>query len=42
MKITRNNLERSIVELIVEETVENVAKSRSKAIEHLQKNAEVK
>lgn len=42
MKITRNNLEKSIVELIVEETVENVAKSRSKAIEHLQKNAEVK
>ncbi|MDD3793392.1 MAG: trigger factor [Candidatus Gracilibacteria bacterium] len=42
MKITRNNLEKSIVELIVEETTENIAKSRQKAIKHLQKNAEVK
>ncbi|MDD2907831.1 MAG: trigger factor [Candidatus Gracilibacteria bacterium] len=42
MKITRNNLEKSIVELIVEESVENVAKARSKAIEYLQKNGEVK
>jgi uncharacterized protein YbjQ (UPF0145 family) len=42
MKITRNNLEKSIVELIVEETTENIAKARQKAIKHLQKNAEVK
>ena len=42
MKITRNNLENSIVELIVEETVENVAKNRSKAIKYLRDNSEIK
>lgn len=42
MNITRNNLEKSIVELIVEETVENIAKARKNAIKHLQENAEVK
>jgi FKBP-type peptidyl-prolyl cis-trans isomerase (trigger factor) len=42
MKITRNNLEKSIVELIVEESIENIAKSKDKAIKHLQKNAEIK
>lgn len=42
MKITRNNLENSIVELIVEETVENVAKNRNKAIKYLRDNSEIK
>jgi len=42
MKITRNNLEKSIVELIVEESIENIAKSKDKAIKHLQANAEIK
>lgn len=42
MKITRNNLEKSIVELIVEESIENIAKAKLKAIKHLQKNAEIK
>ena len=42
MKITRKDLEKSIVELIVEETTENVAKQRVNAIAYLQKNAEVK
>jgi FKBP-type peptidyl-prolyl cis-trans isomerase (trigger factor) len=42
MNITRNNLEKSIVELIVEESVENIAKARKNAIKHLQENAEVK
>lgn len=42
MNITRNNLEKSIVELIVEESVENIAKARKDAIKHLQENAEIK
>jgi FKBP-type peptidyl-prolyl cis-trans isomerase (trigger factor) len=42
MKITRKNLPKSIVELTVEETTENIAKFRKKAIEYLQKNAEIK
>lgn len=42
MKITRNNLEKAIVELIVEESIDNIAKSKDKAIKHLQKNAEIK
>jgi FKBP-type peptidyl-prolyl cis-trans isomerase (trigger factor) len=42
MKITRKNLPKSVVELTVEETVENVTKQRKKAIEFLQKNAEIK
>lgn len=42
MKITRTNLENSIVELLVEETTENVAKQRVNAIAYLQANAEVK
>jgi FKBP-type peptidyl-prolyl cis-trans isomerase (trigger factor) len=42
MKITRKNLPKSVVELLVEESVENIAKFRKKAFEYLQKNAEVK
>lgn len=42
MKITRKNLPKSIVELTVEDSAENIAKSRKKAIEFLSKNAEVK
>jgi hypothetical protein len=42
MKITRNNLPKSIVELTVEESVENVAKFRKKAIEYFQQNANIK
>lgn len=42
MKITRKDLEKSIVELTVEESVENVAKQRKKAIAYLTENAEVK
>lgn len=42
MKIEKNLLPKSIVELIVEETVEEVAKSRKKAISYLEKNADIK
>jgi len=42
MKITKNLLADSIVELVVEESVENVAKYRTKAIAHLEKNADIK
>ena len=42
MKITKNLLPDSIVELVVEESVENVAKYRNKAIAHLEKNADIK
>jgi FKBP-type peptidyl-prolyl cis-trans isomerase (trigger factor) len=42
MKITRKDLPKSIVELTVEETTENVAKFRKKAIEFLGQNAEIK
>lgn len=42
MKITRKDLENSIVELVVEESTENVAKARKNALKHLQENAEVK
>lgn len=41
MKIEKNLLENSVVELILEETAENIVKHRSKAIAHLEKNAEI-
>ncbi len=42
MKIQRNNLEKSIVELIVEADVKEVAKYRKKAIAYIWKNTEIK
>ncbi len=42
MKITRKDLDKSIVELVVEETADNIAKQRKNAIAYLQTNAEVK
>jgi len=42
MKIEKKILPKSIVELVVEETVEEVAKSRKKAISYIEKNADVK
>lgn len=42
MKIERNNLEKSIVELIVEADVKEVAKYRKKAITHISENTEIK
>jgi FKBP-type peptidyl-prolyl cis-trans isomerase (trigger factor) len=41
MKIEKNILEQSIVELIVEESVENVAKHRKKALAYMQDNADI-
>ncbi|MDA7494767.1 trigger factor [Candidatus Gracilibacteria bacterium] len=42
MKIEKNILENSVVELIIEDSAENVAKSRKAALAHLEKNAEIK
>jgi len=42
MKIERNDLEKSIVELIVEADVKEVAKYRKKAISHISENTEIK
>jgi trigger factor len=42
MKIEKKLLEKSIVELIIEDDVKNVAKSRKAAIAYLEKNAEIK
>lgn len=42
MKIERKNLENSIVELIVEETTENIAKYRKEVLKDIEKNAEIK
>lgn len=42
MKVTRKDLEKSIVELTIEAPVETVAKYRKKAIAYLAENAEVK
>ena len=42
MKIEKKLLENSIVELIIEDTAENVAKSRKAALAYLAKNAEIK
>ncbi len=42
MKIEKKILPKSIVELTVEESAEEVAKSRKKAMAHLEKNADIK
>lgn len=42
MKIEKNLLTKSIVELIVEENVEEIAKSRKKALSYIEKNADIK
>lgn len=42
MKIERKLLKGSIVELILEETVENIAKHRKKALSYLESNADIK
>jgi FKBP-type peptidyl-prolyl cis-trans isomerase (trigger factor) len=42
MKIEKKLLENSVVELIIEDTTENLAKSRKAALAHLEKNAEIK
>jgi FKBP-type peptidyl-prolyl cis-trans isomerase (trigger factor) len=42
MKIEKKLLENSIVELIIEDTTENVAKARKSALAYLEKNAEIK
>jgi len=42
MKIEKKILPKSIVELVVEESVEEVAKSRKKALSYIEKNADVK
>lgn len=42
MKIEKNILENSVVELIIEDSAENLAKSRKAAIAYLEKNAEIK
>jgi trigger factor len=42
MKIEKNLLPNSIVELVVEEDVKNVAKYRKQALGHLEKNADIK
>jgi trigger factor len=42
MKIEKKLLEKSIVELIIEDDVKNVAKSRKAALAYLEKNAEIK
>jgi hypothetical protein len=42
MKITKSSLPKSIIELVIEETAENVAKFRKKAINDLQQKAEIK
>lgn len=42
MKITRSSLPKSIIELVIEETAENVAKFRKKAVSDLQNKAEIK
>lgn len=42
MKVTKKNLENSIVELIVEADTKEVAKYRKKVLAYLEKNAEIK
>lgn len=41
MKIEKNLLANSIVELVVEEETKNIAKYRKNAIEHIEKNADI-
>jgi DNA recombination-dependent growth factor C len=42
MKIEKKILPKSIIELIVEESVEEVAKSRKKALTYLESNTNIK
>lgn len=42
MKIEKKLLEKSVVELIIEEDAKSVAKYRSKALAHIEKNADIK
>lgn len=42
MKIEKKLLEKSIIELVVEENVKEVAKSRKKALSYIEKNADIK
>ena len=42
MKITRKDLDNSIVELVIETDTKNVAKSRKKVLNHLKDKAEIK
>ena len=42
MKIERKNLENSIVELVVEEKTENLAKYRKEVLKDVEKNATIK
>ncbi|MCP4522774.1 MAG: trigger factor [Candidatus Gracilibacteria bacterium] len=42
MKIEKKLLEKSIIELILEDGTENIAKSRKSALAHLEKTAEIK
>lgn len=42
MKIERKDLDNSVVELIVEDDVKNIAKNRKKVLEDLRKNADIK
>jgi FKBP-type peptidyl-prolyl cis-trans isomerase (trigger factor) len=42
MKIEKNLLPNSIVELVVEEDAKNVAKYRKHALDHLEKHTEIK
>jgi FKBP-type peptidyl-prolyl cis-trans isomerase (trigger factor) len=42
MKIKRNNLEKSVVELVVEADVKEIAKYRKQAIKHITANTEIK
>jgi FKBP-type peptidyl-prolyl cis-trans isomerase (trigger factor) len=42
MKIEKNLLANSVVELIVEEDVKSVAKYRKQALEYLEKNTDIK
>ncbi len=42
MKIEKKLLENSVVELIIEDSTENVAKSRKAALAYVEKNAEIK
>jgi len=42
MKIERKNLENSIVELVVEEKTENLAKYRKEVLSEVEKNATIK
>jgi FKBP-type peptidyl-prolyl cis-trans isomerase (trigger factor) len=42
MKIERNNLEKSVVELIVEADKKEIVKFRKKAIDYLSENTEIK